>query len=353
MDTETSRFPGKTVAFLIGGLAGALAIVALQLVPSGASYYKASCIIELRRSDVAAIYAPDADSRPLPDVEEVRARMLGYEAVMEALVNTAWMAETETTANGDPARLAMLRDKLYTRVKKNLRFKPLGKSLVKITYRDSSPLRAAEVLNSLVNQFVETRLKREQVTALRARKIALKGYRNAEKKLETVESMLVALHQDHPRLGRGDLHAELAAATETAEELDRAIAVLRYQIGRLEAQLKDEASDDKKKALAKSKVELEDRLEGHLATRRAWVLRLTRLREELRALPGLQKELYGLKRDKQAAERRYQDALDRFERADRVFNMVIEGLVSVSVVVPARAPIKKEPRPGLLKRLLD
>ena len=75
---------------------------------------------------------------------------------------------------------------------------------------------------------------------------------------------------------------------------------------------------------------------------RSLQLRKTRLEEEVHALPALQRELARQERNRQSAERRYEQARETFERVDRDFEMKMEGLVSFSIVSPPRKPHEKE-----------
>jgi len=85
-------------------------------------------------------------------------------------------------------------------------------------------------------------------------------------------------------------------------------------------------------------LELDSDLEGDQETKRRLERQVQRHEELVVALPGLQRELAELRRDRADAENRYDRALTEFRRIDKDFNTTMEGLVSFRILDPAREP---------------
>jgi len=151
-----------------------------------------------------------------------------------------------------------------------------------------------------------------------------------------------------------NLKMQLAVSLRTFTELHPSVKALREEIEATTQELagaREQVSEDVvlkpnllREQMEQQKFMDEARLEGLLATRRSSQLRLTRLGEEFRALPNLQKEFAGLQRDRATASAVYVDTLRDFRNADEKFNTTLEGLVSFSVLNPAREPHSSDNR---------
>jgi len=119
---------------------------------------------------------------------------------------------------------------------------------------------------------------------------------------------------------------ELARARQVAAEEDR-VTLTRNTV---------------REELVGKSLELEATLDALLEMRRDTDLRRRRLLEEVHAGPGLQQQLTKLEREQEAAHAEQTDALTRFRRVNDEFNNTVEGLVSFSVIRPARRPHTKD-----------
>jgi len=340
------------VVVVAGALGIAVAWIALS-APAGLPPYESTCVIASRYEYEAVTASGEIVSRRMPAVDVVWTRMLTYDNVMEALADTDLMATVERESEDDAELRSRLKEELYYRVRQNTEVKPLGATLVAATYRDDTAQHAFIVLRKLVDQMVVSSNKRDVVSARRTRQIARMELERARNELERIETKLIAFRQDHPRVDVRDPAAEMGPVAKELEKVDGELTRMRRQLDRLTAELENETDDAKKKTIEARKAALEDDVEVKLGERRALAFKRTRLAEEERVLPNLRKELAALNRDRRVAERRYMNALEKFERAGDLVFARQEGLVSLSVVQPPRLPRYKSPRPGLLERLLD
>ena len=90
--------------------------------------------------------------------------------------------------------------------------------------------------------------------------------------------------------------------------------------------------------LEQRKLELEAEINYQTEVLRILTARRTRLEEEVRARPALEREYNRLARERAAAGERQAAAQKEFQRVNQDFNMKMEGLVSFSVDAPARVP---------------
>jgi len=145
-------------------------------------------------------------------------------------------------------------------------------------------------------------------------------------------SLLKMYKPAHPvvKTARDDVEA-------TREELSRA----EREKPQEEVTLKPNRVRDE---LESKRLELEAKIEYDLQTKSTLQLRKTKLEEELSALPSMQKEYTRKRRDREAAEERYDAGLKDFKRIDRDFHTKMEGLVSFSIIASARKPHAKDIR---------
>ncbi|MFH1732279.1 MAG: hypothetical protein ABIF82_11605 [Planctomycetota bacterium] len=152
-----------------------------------------------------------------------------------------------------------------------------------------------------------------------------------------------------------DLRTDLAMALKTFTPLHPAVKSLQQQVQATQQELaraQREAEEDEVSLrrnavhdqLEEKKLELQAALDYLLEARRHQNLRKTELQEEVRAIPGLQKELTSLMRDRTAASERLGAAREKFARAEEEFKNRMEGLVSFSILRPAREPQSKDVR---------
>jgi len=152
-----------------------------------------------------------------------------------------------------------------------------------------------------------------------------------------------------------DLRTNLAMALKTFTPLHPTVKTLQQQVQATQQELARaqlEAEEDEVSLrrnvvhdqLKDKKLELEAALDYFLEARRHHNLRKTELQEEVRAIPGLQKELTSLMRDRTAASDNLDAAREKFARAEEEFKSRMEGLVSFSILRPAREPQSKNVR---------
>lgn len=150
-----------------------------------------------------------------------------------------------------------------------------------------------------------------------------------------------------------DMRAQLAMALKSYTPVHPTVKMLQAQIEATEeelARVEEQSSENEVKLtsnmvrqqLEDKKLELEADLDYQTELRRALQLRRTRLQEEVTAMPGLQRELGRLVRERESAGTRYDSALKNFRRIDQDFTIKMEGLVSFSVVSPPRIPQNKD-----------
>jgi len=96
--------------------------------------------------------------------------------------------------------------------------------------------------------------------------------------------------------------------------------------------------------LEEKKLELEAELDALAEVHADLRQRERVLTEGVQALPGLQKELTRLLREKSLSTNRYEGALAKFRRLDENFRITMEGLVSFQIVTAARRPHKPNVR---------
>jgi len=147
----------------------------------------------------------------------------------------------------------------------------------------------------------------------------------------------------------GARHLEVKAATAKVE-------LARHRVNQaVEADTQPTAqkANPTWELLQEKKLELESDLEGDRETMRRLERQVRRHEAIVAALPGLQRELARLHRDRAEAANRYDRALAVFRRVDEAFNTTREGLLSFRIVDPARqprtpyvGPLLKKPYPG-------
>ncbi len=125
-----------------------------------------------------------------------------------------------------------------------------------------------------------------------------------------------------------DLQKQIAVAEET-------LANTQQQAG--EDQMTLETNRGREE-LEQRKLELEAEINYQTEVLRILTARRTRLEEEVRARPALEREYNRLARERAAAGERQAAAQKEFQRVNQDFNMKMEGLVSFSVDAPARVP---------------
>lgn len=350
---EDKKPVGHGIGMLICGVAlGIIAtLVVSQVFPTslmvrgGTPPYESSCIIKVGLNSVVGILADNRLEEPPPDVELIKVRMLGYESVMAALSDTDLMSEIEQAAEENPDRRGQLENELHRRIVENTTIERLGQHLIKMSYRTDTPDHAVTVLQKIVNHFVENALKRERTDARKARDRALADLTRSKQVLASIDAKLVNFLQDHPGVCDGSPRERLQAATQMLSQIDAQIASTRRRLDRYAGQIKIQQkapdSPDKKKTvdeLTGKALELEATLDALREVWRNTTLRRARLEEEARAFPSLHRQLVRLEREAKAAEEDHELALKRFKRVNDVFNNTVEGLVSVSILKPARRP---------------
>ena len=353
MDEAKKQQCGCSMGVLIVGVAvgivGTLLVSRMSLVRNVAAPYKSSCIIKVGPSGTENILTDNRPAAPLPDAELVKARMLSYQSVMAALADTDLMNELEQASEEAPDRRGQLEDALYWRVVGNMKVKQLGRHLIKISYRDDTPDRTVTVLRKIVNRFVESALTTERTDARQARDRAFADIERSKEALEAVQAKLLSFFQEHPGVSGGSPRKELAETLEMLSKIDDGIATVRPMLDRcveqIEARQKAPDSPEKKKAIAelsKKRSVLETKIDALMEMRRGHAARKASLEEEVRAFPVLHQQLARLEREFKAAEEDHDIAFKRARRVNEAFNNTVEGLVSVSVIRPARMPHTKD-----------
>ena len=181
----------------------------------------------------------------------------------------------------------------------------------------------------------------EQVQGMAAQTIAeVKSVQNPEvlvyrKRLADLRvaltSSLKGLTPLHPRVKM--LQQEVEA---TEQELARA---QRHAVDEEAVTL---APNKLREELVSKSLDLEASLDALQEMRRNANLRKGRLEEEVRGYPSLQQQLAKLEREQEAAQTEETQALSLFRRVNDEFNNTVEGLVSFSVLRPARRPHTKD-----------
>lgn len=332
----------------------------ISLPPDPDKPYVSSCIIKAGPNEVLKTLAGNRPEGPPPDIELIKVRMLGYESVMAALADTDLMAEVDRASEEAPDRRGQLEDALHKRIAYNITIEPLGRRLIKVSYRDDTPDHAVDVLRRLVNHFVENALKEEQTVARKARERALKDLAQSKDALSSIESKLISFLQDHPGVRNGAPLEKLALAGQMLSEIDQQVASTHRRLTTYTELLEDmqkepKRSDERKKVigeLTEKILEAEAKLDGLWEMRRETAERKLRLEEAVREFPSLHQQLAELERAARAAEEECEIALKRFRRVHKTFMHTVEGLVSFSVISPARRPHAKDSS-SLLKQLFD
>ena len=151
-----------------------------------------------------------------------------------------------------------------------------------------------------------------------------------------------------------DLRVALARTLKAYTPLHPTVKMLQQQVEAVEEELararrqaleEDEVKLVRNKLLddlKAKKLELEAKLDGLQEMRRGANASKLRLEEEVAAYPNLQYQLAKLEREQQIAETADADALAQFRRVDEEFDKMVEGLVSFSVIRPARRPHTKD-----------
>lgn len=152
-----------------------------------------------------------------------------------------------------------------------------------------------------------------------------------------------------------DLRTNLAMSLKAFTPLHPTVKTLKQQVQATEQELARaqlEAQEDEvslrrntvRDQLEEKRLELEAMLDYFIESRRHQNLRKEELQEEVRAIPSLQKELTTLLRERAAASDKHETAREKFERAEDEFKSRMEGLVSFSILQPAREPQSKDVR---------
>jgi protein tyrosine kinase modulator len=179
---------------------------------------------------------------------------------------------------------------------------------------------------------------------------------NYAEKIETMPKKLISKVENRPnpvvgvlKRSLAELNNQLAIRLKTFTPLHPDIIALKQKIEATQEQLADAETqsgeeqitlvdNELRKELESKKFELEADLDYKLEQRRTLQLSKQKLEEEVHALPGLQRQLTRMKRDKEAAALRYGREARNFERVEREFNIKMEGLMAFNVVSPPRKP---------------
>ena len=338
-----------------------------SLPPNRGKPYVSSCIIKVGPHEVLETLAGKRPEGPPPDVELIAVRMLGYESVMAALADTDLMGELDMLSERDPDRRGQLEDALHRRIVEDTTIERIGERLIRVSHRDETPDLAVDVLRRLVSQFVENALKEEQTVARKARERALRDVIASKQALGAADAKLVNFLQEHPAIRDVSPHKELAETILRMSMIDERVVSTRPRlIGYIELiedarkelglpdnkeeQVKTEQkapalSGEDKKAfdeLVAKALELEAMMDGLQEMRRQTADRKLRLEEAIREFPVLELQLVKLKRAAKAAEEDWTIALKRFKRVNEAFMNTVEGMVSFSVISPARRPHERD-----------
>ncbi len=151
-----------------------------------------------------------------------------------------------------------------------------------------------------------------------------------------------------------DMRVALARALKAYTPAHPTVEMLQQQVEATEEELARErrqALEEDEVKLTRNRVredlvaktlELEAMLDGLQEMRRGASDRKLRLEERMREYPNLQNQLAKLERKQLAAETDEADALSQFRRVHEEFTNTVEGLVSFSVIRPARKPHVKD-----------
>ena len=151
-----------------------------------------------------------------------------------------------------------------------------------------------------------------------------------------------------------NLRMSLAAALRRFTRLHPSVKALKQEVEATEQELaraRRETAEEDEVTLTRNEVrgelvvkslDLEASLDALTEMRRNVDFRRRRLLEEVRADPGLVQQLTKLRRAQEAARAGQEEALTRFRRVNDEYNNTVEGLVSFSVIRPARRPHTKD-----------
>jgi len=162
--------------------------------------YHSTCIIWASKSEVAEILSGRPSRKPRASVDIVKANMLSYGYVMQALAGSQIMREeVEDKAKGDVARRSRLEEALLARIVKNTRVRAMGGGrLIQVSHFAYSTESAFSVLNRLVTYFVENALANERNNAKRAKDLLWAECKRYRDELESLDAGIVRFQQEHP-----------------------------------------------------------------------------------------------------------------------------------------------------------
>lgn len=198
--------------------------------------YEADCTIKASKSEVAEYLG--AGTTKVASSSIVQDEMLLYGRVMEALRNTDVYRDIEQRTENDPMLRLKLLDELHKQVKQNIRiYSSSGGIIINVSYYGNTDAEAYNILNGLVNHFVENALAKERSVAEEARKLANDEVKTSKDSLDRLEQTLQTFMQDHPKVvigtSIGDTHKTIGDLQRERDTIKREMDAKTKEVARL------------------------------------------------------------------------------------------------------------------------
>ncbi|KHE91575.1 MAG: exopolysaccharide biosynthesis protein [Candidatus Scalindua brodae] len=219
-----------TIIFGIGGV-----VYALKLP----DIYESKCVMSVEKSEVFNNLLPDARGERSSSVvlESVRARMLGWQSVVQVIRSVGLDKGIPQDASDDL-------EGLYRELVKEASFRTKGKDLIEVAYRGENPETTFRVVDGLVANFMEQSLKLTRNDADETVDFIEEDLKRLKRDLDEAERLLREFEEKHLDELPGSENSKmskLAAAERELVEINGTLMILNEKNSFIEEKVSKEA----------------------------------------------------------------------------------------------------------------